>query len=125
MPGLMDVSALVGDIPTVTVTVRTFAASAIDGFGQATRGATTDVARQCVVHPATPRQLERLPEADRVRSVLAVYSTEPILTVGAVAPARIEYPVSSGRWHEWTELSDYGELGGIYFGLAALIEPGA
>lgn len=120
---MIDVSSLVGDIPTVSVTVRTYAASTIDGFGQAARGAATDEVRSIVVHPATARQLERA-HVDSARSVLAVYDVELVATVGTVAPARIEYPVGSGRWHEMIEASDYLELGGIAFGLAALIEPG-
>lgn len=119
MPTNIDVSALVGDIATETITVRSWAAPSVDAFGQPARATATDVELEAVVHPATPDQLERLPEIDRVRSVQAIYTTTPLVTVATGYGSRVQY---ADRWYELTEQGDYGYLGGIYLILAARLE---
>lgn len=121
---MIDVSALVGDIPTSAVTLRTYGATTIDGYGE-TSATPTEVAMLAVVHPATPEQRTNLPEAYDRSSAIAVYTTTAIAGDGTRRPAEIEYPAGSGEWYLVHEIEDYGILGGIYLHLATWIGPTA
>lgn len=115
---MIDVSALVGDIPTVEVTLRRFAASSINVFGEVEDGAATDAARTVVVHPADRRTLER-EKLDYRRETIAIYSTESLLAAPAAKPDRVLY---QGEWYEMAAVMDYIALGGICIGYAHLIQ---
>lgn len=115
---MIDVSSLVGDIPTTSVTLRTFAGSTLNEYGEAS-ATYTDVTRDMVVHPASMRLLERVPEADRHRETIAIYDTGALRTAGSVRPQQVQY---QSRWYEIVESRDYGTLGGIYITLAQLVE---
>lgn len=115
---MIDVRGLFGVLPTTTVTLRTFAAATIDDYGVPSVSP-SDASLTAIVHPADRRELERLPEADRTRETIAVYSLLAIDTAGSVRPAQIVY---AGRTYEVASAADYGAMGGIYLLLAQLIE---
>jgi len=122
MPGLgIDVAALVGDIGTTAVVIRTYLTSAINVFGEAT-ALFDDSDAQLVIHPASVRQKLALPEGDRTRDTIAWYSTAPIAGAGTTRPAEIQYPATTGPWYQVQDVADFGEGGGIYFGTATRIE---
>ncbi len=116
---MIDVSALIGDIPTVSVTLRTFGASSVDALGEATDGAATDAAVEVVAHPMTGRALERMPEADRTREPLALYSLQELPIAGSTRPAQVLY---QSRWYEIVRVEDYLALGGMWMAEARLVE---
>lgn len=70
-----------------------------------------------VLVPATPRQLARLPEADRSSEIIAVYSREP-LTPGSdtFKPDLVTW---RGRNYRVVSLDDYADYGGWCVALAA------
>lgn len=114
----MDVSALVGDIPTQTVTVRFFAAPTINAFGEAvSTSSTLDIT--AVVHPTGRRERENLPAIDRAREMISVYVLTAVDTVRAVRPAEVLY---QGRTYEVIRCGDYAALGNIYLLTAALLD---
>lgn len=117
MPAI-DVSALVGDIPAETVTIRTPGTPTIDAFGQAS-STYTDVGRDCVVHPSGRRTVEKLAAVARGRQLISIYSTDALQDIGGRNPARVIY---QGREYEIVDLGDYATLGGIYLAHAALID---
>ena len=117
MPDL-DVSALVGDIPTEAVTIRTPGAPITDAFGQVS-AVYADVVRQCVVHPSGRRTVQQLASVAKGRQLISVYSTAAFQDVGDRGPARVVY---QGRTYEIVDLGDYATLGGIYLAHAALID---
>lgn len=112
----MNVAPLVGDIPTTTVTVRTFGAPSRDAYGVVT-ATPTDASRTVVVHPSGRKELERL-GLDFKRETISVYDTTDSYTSDTVRPARVQY---QGRWYEVVRVGDYGTLGGLYLIHAALI----
>lgn len=115
---MIDVRGLFGVLPTTTVTLRTFGASTPDDYGEHTP-TPTDASLTAIVHPADARTLERLPEADRSRETIAVYSLLAVDTASSVRPAQIVY---ASRTYEVVSAADYGAVGGIYLLLAQLVE---
>lgn len=112
---MIDVSALVGDIPTTTVTLRTYGAATVNAYGEmVTTPSTTSVT--AVVHPSGRQTLERFPEIDRQREMISVYVLDAI---SSSRPAEVDY---QGQTYEIVELGDYGTLGGIYLIHAARID---
>lgn len=114
---MIDVSALVGDIPPTTITVRTFAVATPNVYGER-EAASADATRTAVVHPSGRRELERL-GLDTRRETISVYVTEALGTVDDVRPPEIQY---GGRWYVTVRVGDYGALGGLYLIHAALLD---
>lgn len=73
----------------------------------------------CIV-PATPRQLERLPEAERSSEIMAIYSNVQ-LTPGSetLAPDQVTW---RGRNYRVVSLDDYADYGGWCVALAAAVD---
>lgn len=115
---MIPVGGLVGAIPTTSVTIRTYGATSVNAYGETT-ATPTDTAASVVVHPATTAMLERMPEADRKRETIAVYTNDALRTVGSTRPARVYY---QSTWYEVTQSADYGTLGGIYIVMASRLE---
>lgn len=115
---MIDVAPLIGDIPTTEVTVRSHGASTVNAYGEST-ASVTDSTRDVVVHPATTAALERLPEADRLRETIAVYSTSALSTTSSTKPDLVYY---ESDWYEIVESEDYNTLGGMYITLAQRLE---
>lgn len=106
----------IGAIPGVraTVTVRTYTSPAIDGYGEVSETA-TDTTVVVSWHPgASRRTLERVPEADRQRQFVSIYSD-------AAIPLRARILLHS-EWYEVIRCADYTHIGGPYLQEAALIE---
>lgn len=115
---MIDVSALVGDIPTTPITIRTWGTPTVNDFGEPVHGDPTEVERDCVVHPSGRRELQRL-GLDFARETISVYDTAAIVGIGATRPAEIDY---AGRTYEVVRVGDYLELGGICLVHAALVD---
>lgn len=115
---MIDVAALVGDIPTTAIMVRTFAAPTINAYGEPV-AESTDADAIAVVHPADRRTRERLPSVDRPRELISIYLTTAIDTVRTAQAPRVLY---AGRWYEIVEIQDYLALGGIVIATGALID---
>lgn len=113
----IDVSALVGDIPPTTVTVRTFGASTRTTTG-GTTASYTDASRSVVVHPSGRRELERR-GLDTKREHIAIYDTAALGAADGVRPPWVLY---GARWYEVVRVADYAELGGLYLMHAALLD---
>lgn len=113
----IPVADLVGDIPPETITVRTFAASTVNAYGES-EATYSDTTLSAVVHPTGRRMLERL-GLDRKRETISVYATSALGGPDGVRPPRVSY---GGRWYEVVAHGDYGTLGGLYLVHAALLD---
>lgn len=115
---MIDVSGLIGDIPPTTITVRTYAASTINAYGEAEAAATDTAGVVAVVHPSGRRELQRL-GLDAKRETIAVYTAAGLGLSSTLRPPRVLYQT---RWYEVVRVGDYLTLGGICLVHAALIE---
>ncbi|WP_285908115.1 hypothetical protein [Pseudodesulfovibrio pelocollis] len=77
----------------------------------------TDLPMSGVILPATDRQLNRLPEADRSSEVVAVYTSQP-LTPGTptLAPDVVHW---RGGQFQVVQVQDWLQTGGVCIALAA------
>lgn len=116
---MIDVAALVGDLPVVAVQWELYSEPTINQYGETVDPVPVLEAREVVVHPAGRRMLERLPEADRARETIAIYDTQPIVGVGSARPEVCRY---QGSRYEVTHVADYEDLAGIYLVLASRID---
>ena len=114
---MIDVSGLVGDIPTTTITVRTFGASVPNEYGEPV-ASSSDASATATVHPTGRRELERMGLASK-RETIAVYMTTGLGLSSTIRPPRVLY---QSRWYEVVRVGDYLTLGGICLVHAALIE---
>lgn len=115
---MIDVRALIGDIPTTSITLRSFGAPTIDAFGEVS-STPADTTITAVVHPADRRARERLPDADRAREMIAVYvlDVDAFDTVRATPAPWIVYAT---RTYEVVDVQDYVAMGGVLIATAAL-----
>jgi hypothetical protein len=114
---VIDVASLVGDIPTTTVTVRTYGSSTISARGEA-EATGTDASATMTVHPTGRRELERQ-GLDASRETISCYSQTAIGLPTNVRPPRILYQT---RWYEVVRVADYLALGGICMVHAQLVQ---
>ena len=115
---MIPVGSLVGIIPTSEVTIRSYGATTINAFGE-TEQTPSDSTQTVVVHPSGSDVLERLPEADRHRATISVYSNDTLSTVTSTRPYQVFY---QNRWYEVIDSADYNTMGDIYVTIAQLIE---
>lgn len=117
---MITIGNLVGDIPTTTITVRTYGAPSIDARGR-TSQTSSDASVTAVVHPADGRTVERM-GLDKRRGTISIYATAALWASDAVRNPSVQY---GGRWYEVAAVEDYLDLGGIWMAHAQLLDAGA
>ena len=115
---MIDVRALIGDIPATTITLRSFGAPTIDAFGEAT-STPTDTTITAVVHPTNKRARMRGPEADYARETITVYVLD-VDAFDAVRATPAPWIVYQGRTYDVAAVEDYAVLGGVVIAEAEL-----
>ena len=75
----------------------------------------------CHIHTVTGRDLEALPEADRNKEIIGVYTVVRLYAADASQAADV-IPYK-GRNHRVLNVSDYDDHAGVYFSMAALEAP--
>lgn len=116
---MIDVAALIGDIPTTTITLQTAGVPTVNAFGE-TAAAYTSADITAVVHPTDKRS--RLREAvDYTRETISIYvlSADAFDAVRATPAPLVTY---AGRVYSVTAVADYAALGGIVIAEAELID---
>jgi hypothetical protein len=118
---MIPVHLLHGVLLTESVTVRTFAASTSNGYGEVIDGAATDVVETMPIHPASGKMLDRLPDADKQRETLACYplAGTALARVAGSRPPRLQ---RNGFWYEVTDDQDYATIGGVRIVLITKLE---
>lgn len=102
------------------LTVEVPGAQTISSMGEVVDAAATETTYDPIaVHPADKRMLERVPEADRTRETIAVYTTTALRTAGSARPHVVQY---QGDRYEVVSVEDYGTAGGVYLALSQRIE---
>jgi hypothetical protein len=117
----LDIAPLISEyaIPG-GVQVERYGPQQVDELGQVVDPEPTMLTIQAAVHVTTSkRALARLPESDRTRETIAVYTNDAIFTAGDARPDVVHY---RDRRYEVTAVSDYELQGGVYLTLAQLIE---
>lgn len=115
---MIDVRALVGDIPTTTITLTTRSAPTIDAFGEVSSTSSSSSVT-AVVHPTDKRSRLRGPECDYARETITIYvlDVDAFDTVRSRPAPLVTY---GGRVYEIATVQDYVELGGILIAEAEL-----
>ncbi len=115
---MIDVRALIGDIPTTTITLRSFGAATADAFGE-TLSSSADTTITAVVHPTNKRSRMRGPEADYARETITIYvlDVDAFDTVRATPAPDVVY---QGRVYSVAAVEDYAALGGVLMAEAEL-----
>lgn len=111
---MIDVRALIGDIPTTTIELvaRTMDATPINSFGEPVVEDADAIDVRAVVHPTNRRSRLRGPEADYARETITIYvlDVDAFDTVRANPAPLVTY---GGRVYEVAAIADYAELGGL------------
>lgn len=115
---MIDVRALIGDIPTTTITLRAFGAATVDAFGE-TVSSSSDTTATAVVHPTNRRSRLRGPEADYTRETITIYvlDVDAFDTVRATPAPDVVY---AGRVYSVAAVEDYATMGGVVIAEAEL-----
>lgn len=74
------------------------------------------------VAPATPKQLQRLPEGTRAEATIAIYSREPLYTVRTSKAKQADQVTYKCVKYQIHEVEDWFELGNYYVALAVRLE---
>ena len=115
---IVDVSAVV-DSFAEAVTLRRYAASTW-AKGKATAGAATDTTIRGVVQPINARELDRLPEGERSRARLVLWTTTSVRTTTDVDGLPGDQVVYGGTVYDCGSLRDWSQHG--QFDRVALLE---
>lgn len=124
---MIDVRALIGDIPTTTIELvaRTMEGAApINAFGEPVLESATAIDVTAVVHPTNRRSRLRGPEADYARETITIYvlDADAFDTVRANPAPLVTY---GGRVYEVAAIADYATLGGVIIAEAELRDEAA
>ena len=115
---MIDVRALIGDIPTTSITLRARAAATVNAFGE-TSSTSVDTTITAVVHPTNKRSRMRAPEADYTRETITVYVLD-VDAFDAVRAVPAPWIVYQGRTYDVKAVEDYAVLGGVVIAEAEL-----
>jgi hypothetical protein len=110
---------IIGSLPSVIVTLTRSAPGSYSATGFYSADSTTDSEVLAIIAPASPRELEMLPEGERTKEVISVFTKEQLRTLvegtGGTPADRITY---NGKVWEVKQVNDYGSQAGYYFALA-------
>jgi hypothetical protein len=118
---MIDLAPLVDDMAYPGgLVVETYTAATIsNAYGEAVYAAPTTTTITCIAHPAGRRELARLPEGDRHKQTIAIYSEATLAHPAGTRPLVVRY---EGRRYEVVKVADYSVIGGLSLALAQLIE---
>lgn len=113
---MLDVSSAIAMLATGTYPVTRTAAGTYVG-GSYVPGATVSLTVEAVVVPASGRQLERLPEGQRSKDTIAIYSPTELRTASVDGPPadRLTW---QGASYEVQSVKPWNEAGGFFEALA-------
>lgn len=118
----VDVADLIDDFRVDGgVTIKRYAASTLNSRGEKVKASPSTVALTDVaVHTASGRELQRLPEADRRKESIRVYTKVELFTAGdSQDPDVVLY---DSKRYEVKLVDDYERQGGVYISTATLSE---
>lgn len=118
----VDVADLIDDFPVDGgVTIKRYAASTLDSRGEQVKASPSTIALTDVaVHTVAGRELDRLPEADRRKEAIRVYTKVELFTAGdGQDPDVILY---DSKRYEVKLVDDYERQGAVYISTAVLSE---
>jgi hypothetical protein len=116
----LDVGDLVNTFSVGPIAVERKAAPTLNAYGEFVPGAASTIQlNPCAIHTASGRNLDQLPEADRNRETIEVYTRGQRLYTAEdnQAPDVVIY---QSRRYKVTVSNDFIANGGVYFALAVL-----
>jgi len=122
---LLEVASLVDDFNIGPITAQRRTAPTQNSYGVFVPAAPVNVIlNPCVIHEASGRVLNQLPEADRNTQTIEVYTRGQRLYV-ADDNRPPDVVLYQGRSYRVSVVDDYLLAGGVYFALAVLEDPQA
>jgi hypothetical protein len=117
---MMHLGGIIGSLPTTTITVtRRSAGSFTNGvYGG---GSTTTLTLSAIVAPASPREVQVLPEGLQDAAILSIHTRELLRTAieNGVQADRLTY---GGKTYEVKRVEDWSAQAGYYKSLATEVE---
>lgn len=113
---MIDLSNSIALLATGTYPLTRGSAGSFVG-GDYVPGATVAMTIEAVIVPASGRQLERLPEGQRTKDVIAIYSPTELRTA-SVAGAPADQVEWSGAQYQVQSVKAWNEAGGFFEALA-------
>lgn len=92
------------------ITVRRRPAGAYDttpGAGKFVRGAETSTATSAVVQPSTPKEVEKLPENERTKEAITLYTIDALVASDVSAQRSADLIDWQGRTYEVQRVEDW------------------
>jgi hypothetical protein len=113
----VNLSGLIGSMPTITADlVRRAAGSYTNGVYSGGTAATSSI--RIIYWPATPREIERLPEGMRTREVIGIASKEVLRAAEHETGTQADIVAIAGRDYEVQRVSSYSTQADICHALA-------
>ncbi len=112
MTAIVDVSAALKGL-TETVPVARTAAGTIT-LGRVTAGASSALSISASVQPATPEDMKRLPEGQRIDETIKLYTTTELKTVDVDAQTAADRITYDGQVYEVQQVTPWSEVGGYW-----------
>ncbi len=95
------------------ITVRRFSSGAWDTTGRFSGSITTENLTDAVVQPSSPKEMEKLPENERTKEAITVYTRNALLTSDVSSQGKADQIIWGGRTYEvrlagdWTAQAQY------------------
>ena len=97
------------------ILVRRFGGGAYDGTGRFSGNASFDTPTTAVVQPSTPKEIQQLPENQRTKEAITVWTRNPLLTSDVAAKTKADHVLWLGKIYEvqvvadWSSQAQYAE----------------
>ncbi len=114
------VAAILGEASTTYAVTRFAAGSRANGIY--TPGATSSVSVLMTVQPASPKEIQVLPEGLRNREIVRCHATTEIRAASRSAGTAGDRFTHNGEVYEFIQVSSRSADGGYWRGLAAMVE---
>lgn len=103
------------------ISVRRFAAGGYDATGRYQSPASALTPTRAVVNPATPREIEKLPENERTSESITVFTSALLQTSDVASQAKADQVVWAGKTYEVKRTQDWTRQAGYAWALAVRV----
>lgn len=103
------------------IDVRRFPAGSYGATGRYDAPAPTDTPTDAVVNPSTSKEIEKLPENERTKEAITVYTRNPLLTSDVSSQGKADQIVWNGRTYEVQVVGDWSVQAQYAFAVATRI----
>ena len=90
-----------------SISVRRFGGGAYDSSGRWSGSTSFDTPTDAVVNPSTPKETERLPENERTKEAITVFTRNPLLTSDVSDQGKADHVTWNGRTYQVMLTADW------------------